>query len=116
MEKKTAAVVSLQTMKSGFSSAGAASLFLQDARINATRSAARNVNVTFDYPAVGVDQTPLTVLATTCFDGYLVIDIYPSNPGPAPRDGFLVVSLTLDNPPGPSVTIQGTLETAFYPQ
>lgn len=115
MAKKNAAVVSLQTMKSGFSSAGAARLFLQDARINDTTSAVSDVVVTFDYPTVGVNQTPLTVLTNTCFDGYLVIDIYPSNPGHAPRDGFIVVSLTLDNPPGPSVTIQGTLETAFYP-
>jgi len=114
MEKKTAAVVSLQTMKSGFSSAGAASLFLKDARINATTSAASKV--TFDYPAVGTNPTELKVFATTCYDGYLVIDIQPSDPENAPRDGFLVVSLTLDNPPGPPVTIQGTLETAIYPQ
>ncbi|MBM3955567.1 MAG: hypothetical protein FJ309_13300 [Planctomycetes bacterium] len=116
MAKKTAAAVSLQTMKSGFSSAGAARLFLQDARINNTTSSASDIVVTFYYPTVGVNETPLTVITSTCSDGYLVIDVSPSNPGTAPQDGHIVVSLTLKNPPGPPATIQGTLETAFYPE
>lgn len=115
MAKKTAAAVTLVTMKAGFLASDSLSLYLQDSRINDSNSSVTNVTVTFDHPRVGATQTPLRVVSTQCFDGYLIVVALPPDLAPLPQNGFLVLSLTVDNNgTSPSIDMQGVLEAAFY--